>query len=173
MGWKTLKEKYQIRHNVQVEENMVCIGSGYIHNLLMINHATGEIKKNSTFNNFGEREYPALMSAAPSEIIDALAVDDVFQRSIPVYTYEGSQILKKYCEEVGYPNTTHDGCMMYENTFSTDRDEVVRWAIRNAEAGISLTQSSIERLENDLASSKAMLLQCETELATLQKEKSQ
>jgi len=36
MGWKNVKEHYRIGHSVQVTEQGVCIGSPYVHNLIVV-----------------------------------------------------------------------------------------------------------------------------------------
>ena len=55
------------------------------------------------------------------------------KKSLPVYTYEGGEIIEHKCEAYGWPNLTDDGQVMYNNKFSSDRNEVVRWAKENAE----------------------------------------
>src|SRR5690554_55799 len=128
MGWKTLKDTLEIEHHVQITAQGVCIGSGYIHDLVVINPRTGELRESSTFPGFVDRYCPKLREATPELIMHLLAEPDSFSESIPVYTFEGSCIVEKWCEKPGWPNVTHDGCMMHEDAFSTDRDEVVAWA---------------------------------------------
>lgn len=36
MGWKNVKERYRIDHHVQVTQRGICIGSAYIHDLIVI-----------------------------------------------------------------------------------------------------------------------------------------
>jgi len=43
MGWKNIKEHYRINHYVQVTEQGICIGSPYIHNIIVI----GRIRRNN------------------------------------------------------------------------------------------------------------------------------
>lgn len=157
MGWKALKEKYNIQHQIQMTDKGLAIGSGFVHNLIVINPETGAIRENETFKGLGREQYSKLMDADPTEIVRTLEEQDTFERSIPIYTYEDSQVLKKYCEVPEYPNTTHDGCLIYENTFSTDRDQIVQRAIENAEAGVSLMQGSVQKHAADLLESKQLL----------------
>lgn len=156
MGWKKLKEKFNIEHMVQVTEKGVCIGSGYVHNLIVINPKTGAVSCNQTFDSM-RNEYPSLMAASPQEVLAVLAEDDEFEASIPVFTYTGAQIIEKQCEKLGWPNVTHDGCVMYENTFSTDKAKVVRWAKRNVQAGIEIEERELTSLEEDVRQVKKRL----------------
>jgi hypothetical protein len=162
MGWKNLKEKFGIEHHVQVTEKGICIGSGYVSDLATIDPLTGRVSENETFRNFLRRTYPAILDAAPDEIVRLIAAPDTFSSSIPVYTYDDGEILEKKCEALGWPNTTHDGCMMYDNTFSADKAVVVGWAKRNAALATENTcrriadlELEIERLKNTLAGYQA------------------
>lgn len=136
MGWKALKDAFGIRHMVQVTSKGICIGSGYVHDIVTIEPATGKILENRAFPNALQDTYPALYAASAVELARLIAAPDAFAVAIPVYTYENGEILEKQCEEPGWPNVTHDGCMMYDNTFATDRDQVVAWAKRSAELAV-------------------------------------
>lgn len=151
MGWKALKEAFEIKHILQVEDKGVCIGSGYVHDLLTINPNTGEVHENTTFYKFGWESYPKLMEAKPSDIVKLLEKPDTFTASIPVYTWEGSTIVERKCEELGYPNVTHDGHVMYENTYSADIEQVKKWAKEDAELAVKFSIEWVDRLEADLA----------------------
>ena len=131
MGWNTFKKHFNIGHIVQIRDGDLLIGSSYISALVAISLDTGIIKKPEHYHDrFLRENYPNVSDAMPSEIKALLDAEDTFAESIPVYTYEGLKIFKKYCEEVGYSNVTHDGVLMYENTFSTNIDDVVAWAKR-------------------------------------------
>lgn len=173
MGWKTLKERFGIEHIVQVnDDNEVCIGSGYVSELIVINPETGTLKSNPLLSGRSLKEgaLTALLEASPEEIKEALDAQDQFSESIPVYTYEDGAILTKYCEQTGWPNLTHDGQLMYENRFSTDRNQVIEWAQRDAAAKVRFLEDSIrdkeEELE-DLRKKKAMAQRNQEQLMQL------
>ena len=167
MGWKTLKERFGIGHIVQVTSAGIVIGSGYVSDLVTINPATGKVTENSTFSGFLREHCPVLLSASADEILAAINAEDTFATSSPVYTYQGGTIIEKFCENPGYPNVTHDGCLMYENTYSTDRSMVVWWARRNAEAGISIITRHIADTEKRLAEQRDDLAACSRDLEEL------
>jgi hypothetical protein len=167
MGWKSFKEHFKIEHIVQVKDAGICIGSGYVSELVTVNVATGVVMENSTFSGFLSKHYPALLSASAEEILHLINAEDSFSASVPVYTYDGGKIVEKLCEQPGYPHVTHDGHLMYENTYSTDKDQVVRWAKRNAEAGITSFIRCIERTQKELAEQTAELEACKRDLAEL------
>lgn len=167
MGWKAFKEHFNITHIVQVKDAGICIGSGYMSDIATVNLATGAVTEDSTFSGFLSKYYPALLSAGAQEILHVINAEDRFSASVPVYTYDGGKIVEKRCELPGYPNVTHDGCLMYENTHSTDKDEVVRWAKRNAEAGISMFTRSIADTQKQLAEQNIALASYKNDLAEL------
>lgn len=167
MGWKNLKEAYQIKHSVTVEGNFICIGSGYVHNLLMVDSRTGEIHPNSTFSDFGQRYYPELLTADPTTILELVREPDQFRNHRTIYTYEDGDIIECLCEKPGYPNNTHDGRLITDNTFSTDRATVVEWAKRDLALWVSNLIRRKAELEKDLAETSNNLAHAQAKLADL------
>lgn len=151
MGWKNVKEHYRIEHIVQVTEAGICIGSPYIHNLIAIG-MDGAIKKADDGRvNEDLRRYMSEFTADPAKLRELIKAPDKFTASIPVYTYDGGEILEKFCEKPGWPNVTHDGHIQYENIFSTDKAKVVRWAKENAKLGIEWKDRRIADLRLDIS----------------------
>lgn len=159
MGWKTLKQHFGIEHIVQVtEKGSICIGSAYIHDLVVIDPKTGKLDENQTFSTgFLRQHYPELLATAPAEIVKLIDAQDVFDASVPVFTYRESEIIEKRCEEPGWPNVTHDGCVMYESAFSTDKVKVIKWAHRKADLRVKYVKEQISRTESDLAALQKQL----------------
>lgn len=151
MGWKNIKEAFDIGHHVISEGGHIHIGSGLVHNLVSINQQTGEVHQNSTFSDFLDRHYPALKSASPNHILKLIRQPDQFAASIPVYTFDDGEIIECQCERPGYPNVTHDGRMMYENRFSTDRDQVIAWAKRDLGIWLRNLNEHVAHLEDELS----------------------
>lgn len=160
MGWKAFKEHFKIEHIVAIEKKGLCIGSGYCHDLIVINLTTGELFCNPTFNLI--QRYPALLEATPAELLALLQQPDEFTASIPVYTFEDAQIFEKYCEELGWPNVTHDGCIMYENVFFADREKAVRKALACALSSVKYAKTYVERAEKELVEKQVYLQEQET-----------
>lgn len=167
MGWKSVKEHYRIAHDVQIVPGKgICIGSSYVHDLLVISE-TGDVTAGKLSLGDNLSRYKDEMDADSVTLKALIAKPDTFERSIPVFTYEGAEIIECACEELGWPNVTHDGRMMYENTFSADRAEVVAWAIRSAEAGIEGWSERVAQAECDLSDVQARLSKCRDNLAIL------
>lgn len=171
MGWKAIKDHYRIKHLVAIHEGKgICIGSSYVHDLIRINPEARKIE----WGNLGP-SYNDELARYWSEIhedIDAFwaLVDapDTFSRNLPVYTYEGGKVVEYQCEEYGWPNVTHDGQMMYENTFFERPEDARKAGIRNAQAGVESLTEIVERTEKDLAQRREWLAERKANLAELQ-----
>lgn len=173
MGWKAVRDHYRIEHYVQVTDEGICIGSPYIHDIIVISADRGEITRRWGAPHSGLLgRYLDEMDADPFKLADLVAQADVFERSIPVFTYEGGDIVEKQCEGLGYPNVTHDGCMQYENTFSPDAGLVRVWAIDSAKAGIEWMTEAVENAQRDLRERVERLNQRKADLEQLQGEAS-
>lgn len=147
MGWKAVKEHYRIEHFVQVTEAGICIGSPYIHNIIVIGKDGKLTKSYDGRMNDDLARYQKDFESDPVTLKRLIEAPDTFSASVTVYTYEGGEILEKSCEEPGWPHVTHDGQMMHDNTFSTDKATVVAWAKRNADLGIQMQRRSLAELE--------------------------
>lgn len=168
MGWKTLKLALGTDCHVQVNDKGVCIGSGSLYELAVITPETGRVSFDPAFKEALLKRCPRLFELDPDDIKQLLAAEDQFERSIPVYTFHDGDIIEKVCEEPGWPNVTHDGCMMFMNTFSTDKEQVVAWAKRNASAQIEHLQDEVEDLKRELAAKLARLTETKAVRGTLE-----
>lgn len=160
MGWKNVRDHYQVQHTVQVTDAGICIGSPYIHNIIVIG-LDGVVKKRYESGRTNEdlRRIQDAFDADPEKLKELVLSPDTFSQAITVYTYnDEGEILEKKCEELDWPNVTHDGLMMYENTFSEDKDKVIAWAKRNAELYVKMAGENV-------ASAEARLTECREQLA--------
>tara|TARA_B100002049_G_scaffold237336_1_gene228317 strand:+ start:4756 stop:5262 length:507 start_codon:yes stop_codon:yes gene_type:complete len=157
VGWKTFKERFGIKHIVCVDGGNINIGSGYVNDLVKISIESGFVRENETFERFLKENYPKLREASQSEILSVIQERDVFGKSITVYTYDDEGIYTKQCEELGYPNVTHCGMLMYENKFSTDAEKVKAWFLDNIDIAIKWEQEHIEKLQREIAESRVAL----------------
>ena len=172
MGWKKLKEHFNISHMVQVREGRVCIGSAYVHDLIRV-EADGTVSWGSlgtSRENDDLRRYFAEMAAAPEKVRELLAAPDVFAVSLRVYTYRGGEILEQWCECYDWPNVTHEGEMMYENSHHKERARVVKWARENAQAGIDLAERRLVELRGDVVRMEGRLAEYREDLRRLEGE---
>ena len=137
MGWKNVKDHYRIGHIVQIRSGFIAIGSAYVPDLIRVS-----MDGKPSWGNLGPSDnrdlsrYYAEMQKDLPKLAQLVQSPDSFSQSLPVFTWSSGVILEKECEAYGWPNVTHDGMIQYENTFSSDRMQVVRWAKQDALYGI-------------------------------------
>lgn len=173
MGWKSVKEHYKIQHIVHIKRGNLCIGSGYINNIIEVTPAGEFVERYDRASNKELARYQQEIAQDLALFARLMSQQDHFMRSITVYTYDDSNIIEKQCEETGWPNVTHDGELMYENTFSTDRNVIVETALRNAKAHHEMTDRALKQAlgtVQDLEKERAMATQ---HIETLLKMKSE
>ncbi len=169
MSWKNVKEHYRIGHQVQIREGCICIGSAYISDLIRVAF-DGTVtwgKLGPARQNDDLLRYYDEMTESRAYLRELIARPDTFTASIPVYTYDGGNIIEKQCEALGWPNCTHDGLMMYENTFSTDKAKIVAIAKRNAACGVKMLKERIVEEEKRMDELRRSLASDEADLAKL------
>ena len=165
MSWKNVKDHYRIGHSVEMRNGKICIGSPYVSELIIVSpDGTVTWGKLGPSHNDDLARYYDEMTESRAYLRELIAAPDTFTASIPVYTYDGGNIIEKQCEALGWPNCTHDGMMMYENTFSTDKAKIVAIAKRNAACDVKMLKKRIveeeermDELRRSLASDEAAL----------------
>lgn len=168
MGWKNIKTEYRIEHIVHVTQAGICIGSPYINDLIVISLDGQIVKRHERGGSDHLARYQQEMDADPEKLKRLIETPDTFEKSLLVYTYDGADIIEKRCEELGYPNVTHDGLIMYDNTFSADKNFIVARANRNAAAGVELFTRNVESLKAELDMATARLANEKAILAKLE-----
>ena len=168
MGWKNVKEYYRIGHIVQVVEGKgICIGSPYVYDRIVI--APGKSPKWCALGpseNDDLARYFAEMTADPAKLAELIDAPDTFERSIPVWTFGGGKVIEKQCETLGWPNCTHDGELMYDNTHFASKADAIAKAKREADCWVKLAIQSYEEADLRLA-------QCRRDMRTAQDERAQ
>lgn len=174
MGWKNVKERYGIKHIVHVSPGwLIWIGSEYVPGLIKISHAEKELAWadhdydvhsckqvigadlavwRSQYLGRGEPfdGWVRMWANDPHELRYLIESPDTFERSIPVFTYDhDGNILQNECEELGWPNVTHDGCLMYD-TFVPTEAEAVRMAKRSARSWVDSAERHVGQLSVEL-----------------------
>lgn len=147
MGFKAIKQHYDIKHIVAIynEEKYggacICIGSGYVHGLIAINIETGKVFYSSLVTPGENSEIGQLAARIKADekngVLRALIDEpDTFARNLPVFTIDRWAVKAELCEEYGWPNTTHNGAIMYENTYFHTRAEAYAYLLKETKAGV-------------------------------------
>ena len=171
MGWKSFKEYFNITHNVHIGKDKLNIGSPMCSDLVIIDINTGKIIKDGIISGFLQEYYPKILEVSEDKILDLINKEDSFENSLTVYTFKDDQIIEKKADKYGYPNITHDGELMYDNTFFKTYDEALNKAISEMEAGIDILTRTVEDKEKSLKESKDWLEKEKQFLINLKKQK--
>lgn len=170
MGWKNVRDHYRIEHIVKLIDGTMHIGSPLVGSLVTVT-PDGEATVNKAFTGSAEiHRYCDDINADPNMFMRLMASDDVFAASIPVYTWDGGRIVEQLCEEFGWPNVTHDGDLMYQNTHFLEREEALQYARRDAHAKVATLQETVEEARQRLAEREALLARAVAEEASLNAE---
>lgn len=169
MSWKNVKTHYRIEHIVQLRDGKICIGSGYIHDLIRVT-LNGEVSWGNLGPSYNDdlARYFAEMAADLSLLRELIQAPDSFAASLPVYTYDGGEVIEKQCEAHGWPNLTHDGALMYQNTFSPDKAQAVKWAKNSADIGVKWARERLVETEAKLVDCRKQLASEEADRAKLE-----
>lgn len=124
MGVKAIKAKYNIGHIVAKHGENIHIGSSYINDIIVIS-PEGKIIKAYKDRKYDDgwstdvdlKRYQEEMFSDLKELKRLFHLKDEFEQLHPVFTYKQGRIVKTSCEKYGWPNTTVDGELMYNNTF--------------------------------------------------------
>ena len=159
MGIKKLKEKYRIDHTVCRTEKGICIGSDYIHDIIVINDEGKFLKKykNENYNdgwstNEKLKRYQEEMLAdeATGDLKKLIEEPDVYGELFPVFTIKKGKLVETSCEKYGWPNLTVEGELMYENTFFKTKAKVVKYGIGECKGWIKMLDERKQELEKEV-----------------------
>lgn len=157
MGWKAFKEKFEINHNVTINNGRLCIGSFLSHDLVNFCVETG-IWQTKAHPEFLRENYPALLSTPPSELVRIIAEKDEFEVSIPIYLFEDGEIVKTYCEAPEHGKPTHSGEMLEGGHFWLTEEKAVEIAKKRLIRDRSHYEEYAQTKEKELESAKARLI---------------
>lgn len=156
----------------------IAIGSPLCHNLIKVDKSDYGFKLAlDTFNkgrvSLGNEElvfiYDKLKELALSgelrEIIDG---DDVLDNPLPVFTVTDGKLVSTFTDEYGWPNSTVDGTIMYDNTYFKTSEEAIKYGIREAEASIEICGRTFSEIEEKANTFKVYIQKYKDNLAHLQ-----
>lgn len=168
MGFKAFKKHFGIDgHIVSIRDGAILIGSEYVSNLVGFDMQTGKVLVSDAFSSFLGKFYPNILNSSNEERLALIKIEDHFHRSIPVYTYSDGKIIEKHCEELGFPNVTHDGELMYSNTHFANKKDAIEKACENLSHQIHHQEESIVELESKIVQKKEKIAKCRKILGEL------
>lgn len=149
MGWKSFKAHYNIEQPVHIDGNFLFIKAEQAADLIVIDLRTGTLRAHPRFMDQLSLHYPDLINDSAEKILEAFYQKDIFSADIPVYCFdhERGQVLEYFCEFEGYPNLTHCGKVMYEDSFWPTKNQAVSQGLIRAQASIDFYEGELGALE--------------------------
>ena len=164
-----LKSGYAVAYYESKEGDYIGIGNGYIHDLIHFDLNKKKIKQKNSENVDLLRIKSRLLDIITKEEFQQIINDnDEIENPITIYYEKDGEILETQCAEYGWPNTTIDGRMIYNNVYFETEMEAKYSAVKACILGIEITQDSIER---ELKIKKARLEDYNQRLFKLRKAK--
>lgn len=153
MGWKRIRQHYRVDEAhaiVKIKEGRVHFGSGYMGSILVVD-PDGRIHERRDALSGSIAKCAAMIGEDPATFRAMFEQRDEFDRSITVFTWDEDRILEKRCEAIGWPNVTHDGDLMADNRYSTDRQTVIDWAKEDAASAVAAYRRHLVEIEQKMA----------------------
>ena len=164
-------------YTVHFRDNKVCIGSPLCSALLTVDAKTYEIKyaldtfhkgrasiRSQELEFIWDKLEELVKSGELKSIIDG---NDSTEGMFPVYCCDDGEIIKKFADVFGWPNSTHDGTLMYNNTFFKTEREAIEYGIKDLTAAAEMYTGRIADLEKEIQEKKTTLRRLNNILACL------
>lgn len=148
-------------------EDYISMGSALCHNLISVNKKTLEVKyaldtfgkgraslKHEELEFIWDKFHELIKTGEIHDIINGV---DEIENSIPVWTVKDGQLIETYTDEYGWPNTTYDGYVMYENIYFKTKKEAIEYAISENESGIRFMSDVLDKKEKELKEDRLLL----------------
>ena len=166
MGWKAVRDHYNISHIVHVRGGKLMIGSPYVSEMIVVQPDGSLTTSRSVARGIGGEveRYLDDFTADPAKLVELFAVEDKFDASHRVYSAKGGKIVEQFCEHFDWPNVTHDGELMYENTHFKTYKDALENGLRNAHAYARSAQDNVTNQRQKLADAIAQQIESATEL---------
>lgn len=167
MGWKNLKNHFNLKYIVHVQNDYIHIGNKYINNIISINIHNANIKVNNDFWNDRiyinenneilyhhniDQSFKDIINTDKQILLDIINSEDNFHSSITLYTFDKSNgdIIELTSEHTEFPNVTHNGTLIYDHCFSIDKDLIIKKAKDKIQQRINGTSEFIDELQKDI-----------------------
>jgi hypothetical protein len=167
MKSRLLKELLKTQYIIADYDSYIGIGSHMCHNLISIDKTTFKLKYALDYNNTDTINKNSPMFdiwnkleelISNNKMIDIINGNDKLDIKLPVfYMNTEGNIIESYTDEYGYPNTTHDGKLMYDNYFFKTKREAIIDSLERYKIRVNTFLDNISQYERDLKTNKEKL----------------
>lgn len=145
-----LKELLKCNYTVADHGEYIGVGSSMCHDLIKLDKATMKVSYALDTWHRGkeclkDKDDTVLLDiwnkleelVESGEIKAILEENDIIENPLEVYYEQAGEVIKTYCSEYGWPNTTIEGRLMYENDHFKNPIDAAKDGLRDAELGIT------------------------------------
>jgi hypothetical protein len=159
MKSRLLKEILNTSYIIADYDSYIGIGSHMCHNLISIDKTTFKLKYALDYNSADFDIWNKLEELiSNNKMIDIINGNDELDIKLPVfYMNTEGNIIESYTDEYGYPNTTYDGKLMYDNYFFKTKREAIIDSLERYKIRVNTFLDNIAQYESDLKTNKEKL----------------
>ena len=166
MGVRTIARHYGATDMlVHIHDGSVLFGTEMCPDFLVVSNS-GKIEK-ITASIGRYQEICDYIKQAPDKFVALLAEPEPVENPTTVYVYRNGKVEADFCKKPGFPNTTVDGELMYDNVFFLNAESCRQNAIANLQARIDSCAQRAARLREELALNEERAQHAQSELAQL------
>lgn len=152
---------------VHQRDDKVCVGSPMCSDLISFSTKDFKLKYaldtwnegrkalEGKTNSKGENEllfiYDKLQELIKTgEIQNIINGNDELENPLPVFTVDDGKLIRTFTDAYGWPNTTIEGELMYENTFFKTEKEAVEYGIRDCKGYLEMLEERKAEIQKQL-----------------------
>lgn len=152
MQARKLKNLLKTNYIIQEIDDNVCIGSGYIHDIIKINKftfkMTGDTRGYEELNRIYKECEKLIENGTMKSIFDCNEDITDMQK---IYIWSSSDgLIETYTDDPRWPNTDYTGRLLYENTTFTDKHKAIDYAIKSLCSSIEVWNERLQESVNDV-----------------------
>lgn len=143
-------------YSVSNHEDYIAVGSPLCHDLISVSKSTFKLKYAlDTWRNGREslkkdhqKELLFIWDKLRElinngEIQDIMNGQDTVENPLPVFTCDRGKLISTFTDKYGWPNTTINGDLMYDNTYFDNKKAAIKYGIKEAQAYIRMVNEKV------------------------------
>lgn len=168
-------------YTVNNNEDYIAVGSPMCHDLISVSKSTFKItyaldtwrNGRASLEKDGKEELLFIWDKL-QELIDNGGIQDIMngqdtiEKPLPVFTAERGKLISTFTDHYGWPNTTINGDLMYDNTYFDNKEAAIQYGIKEVQAYIKMVNERIVEKEKELQEVRDKLTLLTSELNGLQ-----
>lgn len=162
--------EYIINNN----EDYIAVGSPYCHCLINVDKKTLQLKyaldafregRKSINDENLEFIWDKLQELIDNgQIKDIIEGQDEIENPLPVFTIDEFKIVESTTDKYGWPNSTINGDLMYDNTYFKTKEEAAEYGIRNHNVALQWYKESLKETKEKVMQLKNDILKYENSI---------